>query len=617
MKIAPATQAKIAERTPKGSRHQTAKDIAVSMIGDGNSEQDVFSILRQKFESDMLDTELRKIVTWAAGQHFGPSKTTGNSAGYRFVPPSRIAAKPELTPLQHSEWWLSGSRMTIDQTAAKSPEPLTGDRVSDACLAIGALYAETDRLNVVCKFMLEGEKARPCGAGQTLTRDGWIEWIKEKGVPSSKAGAWMRLNPCAEIGSGDGGAQKDSDVVAHRYLLVESDTLPIETQLSLYCRLQIPVVAIVMSGGLSAHAWVRIDAEDGERFSESAKRILDVLKPFGIDHANCNASRLSRLPGAVRVIGARDGGLQRLIWLNPGAEPLTDAGILRLEESLKFPAIEDRPLRSIAERALVRYDEIRRNVGKLGIPIGVPEFDDMSGGLKPGHTIVLAGKTGQGKSTMALHFVASALLAGYGVGLFSLEMDADEVFDLLVSHQLQVDRNKFNTGKFLDSDIDTISGGMPKLMSLPLYIEDSAFSAVEDIRIRTIQLVTAGKIHLLVVDYIQFVNVGISRDTREQQVANISHGLRTLARECKIPVVVLSQLNEEGNIRESRVISHNANIVMTVEVVANSVTLKIVKGRGIPCKTYHLEFARKYSQLIPKPREKNSDAESPGLPYPD
>jgi hypothetical protein len=104
-------------------------------------------------------------------------------------------------------------------------------------------------------------------------------------------------------------------------MLVEVDHVPIELQLSLYAKLHLPIAAIVLSGGRSAHAWVKLDASTLVEFQQEAGKLLRLVARFGIDQQNKNASRMSRFPGGQRVIGASGDGLQRLIYLNPNPTP--------------------------------------------------------------------------------------------------------------------------------------------------------------------------------------------------------------------------------------------------------------------------------------------------------
>ena len=150
--------------------------------------------------------------------------------------------------------------------------------------------------------------------------------------------------------------------------------------------------------------------------------------------------------------------------------------------------IDANPLLETARHAVDRYEHMHNNRGRLGIPYGIDKLDHISGGMKPGQTIVVAGVTGGGKSTLGLHMIKSALTAGYGVGLFSLEMDRNEIFDLIMADVCSVDRNKFNTGFFAEADFPLLTGGLGKLQYLPLFIEDEAETTVEDIKARVLQL---------------------------------------------------------------------------------------------------------------------------------
>lgn len=161
------------------------------------------------------------------------------------------------------------------------------------------------------------KKAVPKGAGITKTAAEWVEIIKRLNTPESATGAWIRLNPVTETGSGDSGAHRDSDVTAHRYMLLESDALPIELQLSLFAWLALPIVAIVSSGGKSVHAWVKLDSASPQDFRAEVAHVLERLAQFRVDQQNKNPSRYGRLPGALRKILAEHPGQQKLLYLNP------------------------------------------------------------------------------------------------------------------------------------------------------------------------------------------------------------------------------------------------------------------------------------------------------------
>lgn len=626
-----ATAEKLLTEFPLGTRHKAKVDIAVPLIANGMAPAAVFMQLRAKFP-DAKDREIEDVIKWVVSQNPTPTNGSGyrgngngngtfrNGYGTLPMPPNSPRA-PLRTPVEQMEWWLNGLSMAPERLLELSPLQIPPNPAESLALAIATLYEDEDKLNIVCRFTLNDKgKANPSGAGKILTKDQWIEYFAFDSVPMSDAGAWFRINPCAAVGTGKDGAICDKDITAFRYFLIEFDDTPLPIQAAFFYKLKLPVVAVLSSGGKSLHAWIKIGAANEEQFDERAKRITEALKPFGSDSANKNPSRLSRLPGAVRKIQAAGDGLQQLLYLNPMVPPLDDKGIRVFEESLLIPIVEDKPLLALAKSAIERYESLYANRGRLGVPLGIPELDKISGGLKPGQTTIIAGATGGCKTTLAIHSVATALENQYGVLLFSLEMDREEIFDLLVSRNTKVNRNKFNHGRFEQEDWPKLATQVSKMQSLPLYIEDSAMNNVAQIRLRTLQLAAEKRIGLIVVDYIQFVNPEWTKESREQQVAQISHGLRVLARESRLPMIVLSQLNDEGKLRESRVIAHNANTVLMVEVQKQSpppdrLKISVVKGRGIPMGEYYLNFEREFARLYDEQEEKaqqRADEEAQG-----
>jgi hypothetical protein len=177
------------------------------------------------------------------------------------------------------------------------------------------LYSASDCLNIVCDHIINLRgKANPQGCGKSLPACEWCKWFAEKGVPRMKAGAWMRPNPVKETGSGANGAVTDADVVAPRFLLLESDCLPLACSSR---RSPVSVCRGSTSGSLSYHAWIFLNCHDQEEYTASAARILGAVARFGFDAANRNPSRLSRLPGALREVRTQGDGKQRLVYLNP------------------------------------------------------------------------------------------------------------------------------------------------------------------------------------------------------------------------------------------------------------------------------------------------------------
>jgi len=192
----------------------------------------------------------------------------------------------------------------------------------DSILLFEHLYGPEEFVCICTDYELKvkpdgTKKGVPKGSGVTKSAARWIETIEGFGTPEGPAGAWIRLNPVAETGNGIFGAHLDSNVTQHRYMLLESDALPIELQLSLFARLALPIAAIVTSGGKSVHAWVKLDSDDSRDFRAQVDHILARLAQFRVDQQNKNPSRYGRLPGALREIGTEHPGRQKLLYLNP------------------------------------------------------------------------------------------------------------------------------------------------------------------------------------------------------------------------------------------------------------------------------------------------------------
>jgi hypothetical protein len=312
------TRDELRNPAPQGERHDQAIKLAVSLLDQGLVADAVFSQLRAMYDADVSDRELNDILKWAGAKTSLPNNTkrTLTSTPARVTPEQAKANVERL---------LKGWHCTIADLWHASQWHPCEDWRKDAPQLIAALYEADELINIVTEFTTEQqrdgtEKACPRGGGKTLLRDDWLRRLQEKLTPRSAAGTWIRPNSVKELhGSGDGGAYTDADVASFRFLLLESDSLPIGMQLSLWARLKLPVAAIIDSGGRSVHAWVKVDCSDEESYRHNAAQIYALLAPFGICRANKNSSRLARLPGVKRKIGGAGACEQRLFYLNPSA----------------------------------------------------------------------------------------------------------------------------------------------------------------------------------------------------------------------------------------------------------------------------------------------------------
>lgn len=250
------------------------------------------------------------------------ARTGGYGSGARPVrtPHSSLPTPhcPLVTPMECARAYLNGSIFTEADLAMVSPVVLEDDWRLDGALVVGVLYGAQEKVNIVTDHTVDNGQAKPKGYGVTLPRDAMVAKLRAGGV-GTEAGGWFRFNPVDEKGIAD------RNVTAYRYMLIESDSLPLDIQVSLYARFLLPVAAIMTSGGKSIHCLVRVDAVCDADYRVRVGRVLSALRRYGFDGKNKNPGRLSRLPGVERKIGAGPDGRQRLLYLNPN--PLADQRI--------------------------------------------------------------------------------------------------------------------------------------------------------------------------------------------------------------------------------------------------------------------------------------------------
>jgi hypothetical protein len=228
------------------------------------------------------------------------------------LPASGDPPKVKIDPTTATENFLKDFRCDEVDLWEASPIRPPDDWTKDALALVECLYRPGERINFVTAFTVDKDgKATPKSKGETVERDALIvRWRKDR-MPRSEAGGWLRMNPL------DGQGVTDANVTAFRFALIECDSVPLELQMPLLAKLPLPIAAILTSGGRSLHAWVGVDAKNADDYRQTVARMLGLLAKFGVDGKNKNPSRLSRLPGVVRRIGAESGGRQRLRYLNP------------------------------------------------------------------------------------------------------------------------------------------------------------------------------------------------------------------------------------------------------------------------------------------------------------
>lgn len=246
--------------------------------------------------------------------------------------------------------------------------------------------------------------------------------------------------------------------------------------------------------------------------------------------------------------------------------------------------------------SITRYEEMLAGK-RTGTMTPFARLNEITGGLKPGNLIVVGAPSGGYKTTFALN-IARHVAMTERVALFSLEMSRAELMDIMFSSTLSIDRNHFNTGRFTKEEMDAICFRRSEVERLRLAIFEDAFVGVDEVRADCLSLSCDGPLALIVIDYIQLMAIHGFRGSREQEIAQISHGLKAIASESKCPVIALSQLNEDGYLRESRAIGHDASIVLLLEEnLAGGITVKIDKGRCIARGQFDLSIIDNFCRI--------------------
>lgn len=219
---------------------------------------------------------------------------------------------------------------------------------------------------------------------------------------------------------------------------------------------------------------------------------------------------------------------------------------------------------------------------KLGIDTGYTLLDKMTGGLQKGNLIILAARPSMGKTALALNIAEhSAGTLNKPTAIFSLEMSEEELLYRFLSNVSQINGMRLRNGKInIDTEAKRLNTACSKISTMPLYIQDSAGLTIFEIQTKAKKLAAELKskgtpLELIMVDYIQIMrgSANASRQTREREIAEISLGLKKLAKDLKIPVVALSQLSREtekrtdkkpilSDLRESGAIEQDADVVM-------------------------------------------------------
>lgn len=236
-------------------------------------------------------------------------------------------------------------------------------------------------------------------------------------------------------------------------------------------------------------------------------------------------------------------------------------------------------IRSVLAQTFERINELTEHKGQLrGVSTGFRTLNNVLAGFQKSDLIILAARPSIGKTSLALNFALNVATEGKKkVGLFSLEMSSDQLTDRLLCMLGNIDAWRLRTGNLTDADFSRLHEAMGQLAEADIFIDDSPFVNVMEMRARARRLQMEHGLDFLIIDYLQLME-GTSRgnsDNRVQEVSYISRSLKALARELNIPILALSQLSRAveqrspkipqlSDLRESGSIEQDADVVMFI-----------------------------------------------------
>lgn len=266
-----------------------------------------------------------------------------------------------------------------------------------------------------------------------------------------------------------------------------------------------------------------------------------------------------------------------------------------------------------------RVSKLRDNpMGTAGLPTGFVEFDNKTSGLHPGDLLILAARPSMGKTSLAMNIAEHvAFEEKKGVIIFSMEMSAEQLGVRVVSSKGWIPMQKLRSGELDDREWDQFTRTIAQVRAAPLFIDETGAMSPNEIRARSRRLCQRETIGLIVVDYIQLMQVPGTKENRTNEISEISRSLKALAKELSVPVIALSQLNRGveqrdnkrprmSDLRESGGIEQDADLIVFIyrDEVYNpnsdkkgTAEIIITKQRNGPTGTVVVDFHGQYTRF--------------------
>lgn len=301
--------------------------------------------------------------------------------------------------------------------------------------------------------------------------------------------------------------------------------------------------------------------------------------------------------------------------------------------SARGRASEAVPLSVVLQACMTQLEAVQEHHGQVvGVPTGFRHLDIALGGLHRADLVILAARPGTGKTAFALNVAANAVYQhGQRVAIFSLEMSKEQLATRLIAMHAMIDQQRLRLGWVHDEEWEQLVASMTTLAGGSLWIDDTGGLSLASLRSKARRLQAAHGVDLMIVDYLQLMHAtleGKRYPNREQEIAEISRGLKGIAKELNVPVLALAQLSRAvesrhskipqlSDLRESGAIENDADVVLFIyreemynaenPEAKNTADLIIAKHRNGPVGTVRLGFeasqTRFYTEEYQPPRE--------------
>lgn len=236
-----------------------------------------------------------------------------------------------------------------------------------------------------------------------------------------------------------------------------------------------------------------------------------------------------------------------------------------------------RPIADLIAEARDRVDTLSRQSSPItGLATGYTDFDRLTAGLQPADLIILAGRPSMGKSALAINIAEHVAIQGQkSVAVFSMEMPSEQLAMRMIGSLSRIDQQRLRTGRLADEDWPRLTSTVGVVQDARLFIDDTPALSPAELRARARRVARDHKLDLVIVDYLQLMQVPGFSDNRVAEVSEVSRALKGMAKELNVPVIALSQLNRGleqrpnkrpvmSDLRESGAIEQDADVIVFI-----------------------------------------------------